>query len=151
MNGTALSGLLAIVIVLAQVLAISGLLLSGPDWALPNEMTVASTRTRDLVIAIRSESGRLKGGENHFCVAFQKKRTNDLVDVHNVSVDFTLLVGRIEEEPIRSNLDRDEHGRYCGQVNLGEQYFVPANYYAFVRYTDAAGKRRKQRLFLSLN
>ena len=150
MSGTARRGLVTLLIVSAGVLAISELLLAGLDGALPNEITVASTRTRDLVIAITSENGRLKGGENHFCVAFKKKGTNDLVDVHNVSVDFTLLVGRIEEEPIRSNLDRDQHGRYCGQVNLGEQYYIPASYYAFVRYTDAVGKRRKQRLFLSV-
>jgi len=113
-------------------------------------MTVASKRTKDLVITITSADGRLKDGENSFCVVFQKRGTEDLVDVRNVSVDFTLLVGRIQEKPIKGRLTEHLTGRYCGQVNLGKQFDVPASYYAFVRYTDGAGKRKRQRLFLSV-
>jgi hypothetical protein len=71
--------------------------------------------------------------------------------VRNVGVDFTLLVGRIqEEEPIRTQLTGDHVGDYCSRVDLDKQYYVPASYYAFVFYTDAAGKQRKERLFLSV-
>lgn len=151
MKGTARRGLVTILIVSAGVFAISELLLAGLDGALPNEMTVASKQTNDLLIAIRNSGGRLKGGENSFCVMFQKRSTQEPADVQNVSVDFALLVGKIQEEPIRSSqLSRDRTGRYCGQVNLGKQYYNPANYYAFVLYTDMAGKKRKQRLFLSI-
>jgi hypothetical protein len=103
-----------------------------------------------LLITITSADGRLRGGENSFCAVFQKRGTNEPVDVQNVSVDFTLLVGRIQEKLIRGQFTEDQMGRYCGQVNLGKQYYVPASYYAFVRYTDEAGKKRKARLFLSV-
>lgn len=66
----------------------------------------------------------------------------------NVHVDFTLLVGRIQEEPIKTELTEDRVGRYCGHVNLGKQYYVPASYYVFVFYTDVAGRKKKERLFL---
>jgi len=113
------------------------------------EMTIASKRTRDLIITITSADGRLKDGENSFCVVFQKRGTEELVDVRNVSVEFTLLVGRIQEQPIKGRLTEHQTGRYCGQVNLGRRYYAPATHYAFVRYTDGAGKKRKQRLFVS--
>jgi hypothetical protein len=114
------------------------------------ETTLASKRTKDLVIAITSSEGRLKGGENNFCVLFQKTATDEPVDVRNVRVDFTLLVGRIQEEPIKTQLTEDRVGRYCGHVNLGKQYYTPASYYAFVFYTDAAGRKKKERLLLSV-
>lgn len=41
-------------------------------------------------------------------------------------------------------------GHYCGDVNLGKQYYVPANYYVLVLSTDADGKKRKERLSLSI-
>lgn len=114
------------------------------------ETTLSSKRTKDLVIAITSSQGGLKSGENSFCVLFQKTGTDEPVDVRNVRVDFTLLVGRIQEEPIKTELTGDRLGRYCGHVNLGKQYYVPASYYVFVFYTDAAGGKKKERLFLSV-
>lgn len=115
-----------------------------------SETTLASKRTKDLVIAITSSDGGLKGGDNSFCVLFHKRGTDERVDVQNVRVDFTLLVGRIQEEPIKTQLTGDRAGRYCGRVNLGKQYYVPASYYAFVFYTDAAGRKKKERLFFSV-
>ena len=135
------------------LLVIALVLLTSPAGAAtvpPSEMTVTSKRTKDLIITITSADGRLKGGENSFCVAFQKRGTTAPVDVQNVGVDFTLLVGRIQEKSISSQLTEDQMGHYCGQVNLGKQYYVPASYYAFVRYTDGVGKTRKQRLFVSV-
>lgn len=116
----------------------------------PNERTIASKRTKDLVITITNPDGKLRGGDNDLCVLFEKRETQEFVNVQNVGIDFTLLVGRIQEEPIRAPLPQDQPGRHCGHVNLGKQYYVPASYYAFVRYTDAGGKKRKERLFLSV-
>lgn len=150
MNGNAGTALITILIMLAGTLVTPDLLLAGPTAVPPTESTVVSKRTKDLVITITSPDGRLKGGENSFCVVFQKKGTEEPVNVQNVSVDFTLLVGRIQENPIRSPLTEGQVGRYCGQVNLGKQYYIPASYYAFVRYTDGAGKKRKRRFFLGV-
>jgi hypothetical protein len=92
----------------------------------------------------------MHGGENKFCALFQGVASSQPVEVQNVSVDFTLLVGRIHEVPIKAKLDRERVGHFCGQVNLGKQFYVPASYYALVSYTDANGKNRKKRLFLSV-
>ena len=116
----------------------------------PNERAIASKRTRDSVITITNTDGRLQGGDNDFCVLFERRDTRKSVDVQNVSVDFTLLVGRMQEKPIRTPLAQDQSGRYCGHVNLRKQYYVPASYYAFVLYKDAGGKKRKARLFVSV-
>jgi len=116
----------------------------------PTERPIASKRTKDVVITIINADGRLRGGDNDFCVLFQRRVTREPLDFQNVGVDFTLLVGRIQEQPIRASLAQDQPGRYCGHVNLGKQYYVPASYYAFVLHTDAGGKKRKERLFLSV-
>ena len=57
------------------------------------------------------------------------------VDVLNVSVEFTLLGGRIYGKPIKGKVTEVQTGRYCGQVSLGNQSYGPASYYALVRYT----------------
>jgi len=149
-NATTRTGLITILSILAATLFIPELLLAGPDLPYPTEMTVASKRTKDLLISITSLDGRLKGGENSFCLVFQRRGTLQPVDVLNVSVEFTLLGGRIYGRPIQGNVTEVQTGRYCGQVDLGNQDYGPASYYALVRYTIGAGKRRKQRLFLSV-
>lgn len=115
------------------------------------EMTVVSNRTKNLVIAITNSDGGLKGGNNRFCVVFQKNGTEESADVQSVSVKFTLRVGKIEEEPITAEISRESPGRYCGHIDLGKQYYDPAGYYVLVRYTDAGGKKKNDRLFLSVS
>jgi hypothetical protein len=106
--------------------------------------TVVSKWTKDLVITITSADGKLRRGENEFCILFQKRDTRDTVDVQNVSIDFALLVGKIHEKPIKPNLAWEQQGRYCGRVELGKQYYIPATYYAFLLHTDSAGKKRER-------
>lgn len=103
-----------------------------------------------MVIAVTNANGRLSGGDNEFCVVFQKREMREPVDVLNVAADFALLVGKIQEEPIKAQLVRERPGRYCGHINLGKQYYVPASYYVFVNYTDTGGQKRKERLFLAV-
>jgi len=111
---------------------------------------IASKRTRNVEIVLTSDSGKLTGGDNSFCVLFQSVETRDSADVRNVSVDFRQLVGKLQEEPIRATLTQDGVGHYCGEINLGRQYYTPSSYYAFVRYTDATGKQRRARLYVSV-
>ena len=115
----------------------------------PNK-TIASKRTGSVVIALTNDAGRLKPGENHFCVLFQSGSPTRASDVGEVSVDFRLLVGRIEEKPVTAHLSQNGVDRYCGDINLGPQYYRPASYYAFVRYVGATGKKKSTRLFLTV-
>ena len=62
-----------------------------------------------------------------------------------------LFRSKIEEESITSEISRDSAGRYCGYVDLGKQYYDPSGYYVLVRYIDADGKKKKDRLFLSVS
>ena len=114
------------------------------------EIPVASTRARSFTIAISTSDGRMHGGENKFCAVFQGIPSNQPVEVADVGVDFVLLVGRIHEAPIKARLARDRIGRFCGQVNLGKQFYDPASYYALVSFTGADGRKRKKRLILSV-
>jgi hypothetical protein len=143
-------GLIALLLMMAGPFVLVESLLARQNAVPAAEMRIASKRTKDLITTITSADGRLTGGENSFCVAFQKRETEEPVDVQNVSVEFALLVGRIEEKPMRAQLTRDRVGRNCGHANLGKQYYDPASYYAFVLYADAAGKKSKDRLFLSI-
>ena len=113
-NVHARTGLITILIMLAGTSVPVGLLLAGPATVPSTEITIATKRTKDLAIAIISRDGRLKGGENSLCVIFQKRGTEEPVDVQNISVDFTLLVGRIQEEPLRAQITQEAAGRYCG-------------------------------------
>ena len=149
MNATGRTGLITISIIVAA-LFIPESLLGTPGSALPTEMTVASKRTKDLIISITNSDGRLKGGENSFCVVFQSRGTLQPVDVLDASVEFTFLGGRIYGKPIKGKVTEVQTGRFCGQVNLGNLYHGPASYYALVRYRIEAGKKRKLRFFLSV-
>ena len=150
MNAISRKSLIAILNMLAVGLFFPALLFAAPDSDPSTEMTVTSKRTKDLIISITSSDGRLKGGENTFCVVFEKRGTVQPVDVLNVSVEFSLLGGRIYGTPIKGKVTEVQTGRYCGEVNLRNQYDSPASYYALVYYTIGAGKKRKQRLFLNV-
>lgn len=151
MNACARASVIKILIPLAGWFMFTELPLAVCAAVRRDNNTMASTRTKDMVITIANADGRLRDGkENSFCVVFEQRATGEPMIVGNVRVDFRLLVGRIQEEPIRAYLAQDHAGRYCGQVNLGKQYYNPASYYAFVFYTDVGGKKRKTRLFLSV-
>jgi hypothetical protein len=61
-----------------------------------------------------------------------------------------LLVGRIEERPLTAHLSPNGPDRYCGHIDLGPQYYRPASYFAFVRYTEQTGKKKSTRLSLTV-
>jgi hypothetical protein len=67
-----------------------------------------------------------------------------------VGIEFAQQVGRIQERPIRAQIVEGDSGHLCGNVDLGAQYYQPAFYYLFIRYTDVDGKRRKCCLSLSV-
>lgn len=150
MNAPTRKVLITILIVVAAALFIPELSIGAPGSALPTETTVASKRTKDLIISITNPNGGLKGGENSFCLIFQNRETQQPVDVLDASVEFVSLGGRIYGKPTEGKVTEVEKGRYCGQVNLGNQYHGPASYYALVCYRIGAGKKRKHRLFLSV-
>lgn len=110
------------------------------------EKTIASKRSGSLVVVMANEAGNLTPGENHFCVLFQNVSPSTAIDIQEVSVDFVLLVGRIEEAPLTAHLSPNGVHRFCGHMDLGRQYYRPASYYAFVRYAEATGKKKSARL-----
>ncbi|PYT24486.1 MAG: hypothetical protein DMG57_28650 [Acidobacteria bacterium] len=106
---------------------------------------LASKLQNDLVIVVMNEQGKLTAGDNSLCVVFRKVETGDPAEIQNVSMDFRLLVGKIQETPIKVQLTQIGVGYYRGSVNLGRQYYDPASYYAFVHYIDLAGTKKKKR------
>ena len=114
------------------------------------EKTIASTRAGDLVITLANESGKFTADANHFCVLFQSRGPSVATEVQEVSVDFILLVGRIQERPLTAHLSPDGAGRHCGDINLGRQFYRPSNYYALVHYVVETGKKKISRLFVAI-
>ncbi len=135
---------------LCAVLVVGGTLSVASHAAEIQEKTIATKRAGSMVITLTNETGKLTSGENHFCVLFQSAVPTDAIDIQDVTVDFRLLVGRIEEKPRTAHLSQSGAGRYCGLINLGLQYYSPSSYYAFVRYVDATGKKKSARLFLTV-
>lgn len=111
---------------------------------------VATKRAKDVVIVLMNEHGTFTGGDNRFCVEFMKAEQGGPVEVRNVNMDFSQLVGRIQERPIVAQITGTSVGTYLGQVNLDRQYYNPAAYYAVVRYLDLGGKKRKMRFHVSV-
>lgn len=150
MSASASRAVIKGLILLVAGLGFVGLPLVGWAAVRPPETTIAHKQTKDVIITITNAEGRLREKDNSFCVEFEQRATGKPIVVRNVSVAFTLIVGRILERPIRAQITQDQIFRYCGQVNLGKQYYNPASYYAFVSYTDACGKNRRVRLFMSV-
>ncbi len=110
------------------------------------EKTIASAKAGSSLIRLTNEDGKFAAGENHFCVVFQTIDLGSSGNFSEVTVDFVLLVGRIREKPITAHLVPAVTDRYCGQVNLGLQYYHPSSYQALVHYADRNGKKRSARL-----
>ncbi len=132
------------------VFALVAVLALTASIAFAQEKTIGSTKSGSWRISLTNEQGRFVADENHFCAVFQSRYPASIEDVGDVTVDFTLLVGRMHERPIMAHLSPTGADRYCGQVNLGPQYYHPASYYAFVRYMDRNGKKRSARLFIAV-
>ena len=114
------------------------------------EKTIASKRSGNLVVVMTNETGKLTPGENHFCVQFQSISPSTAINIQEASADFRLLVGRIEEAPITAHLSSNGAQNFCGGIDLGRQYYRPANYYVLVHYVEATGKKRSTRLSLAV-
>lgn len=107
------------------------------------EKPIAAKHTKELDVVLVNNSGELTAGDNPICVLFTAAGTDRPVNVQDVSMRFTLRVGRNSRGPIPAQLRRLDAGRYCGSVNLGRQYYDPANYYVEMRFTYATQKTRK--------
>ena len=136
--------------VLLATLALCGSLYAASLVDRAGEKTVATKLEKDLVVVLTNDSGKLTPGENAICVVIRDPRTGAAADVQNVSIDFSQRVGRIAESPIRTRLARESVGRYCGDVNLGRQYYKPMNFYVGIRYVDPANKNRRVGLSVSV-
>lgn len=139
---------------IATILTLSALVVvlsyASPVASQESRTTIASGRAKDLSIELRNENGRLRAGENDLCITFQKTETGTHVEVRNVAAKFSLLVGKIEEKPIVAHLSQKGTGEYCGDIDLGRQYYSPSSYYVFVRYIDPVNNKRKKRFFVAV-
>jgi hypothetical protein len=113
------------------------------------QTAIASKRHHDFYISLTSNSGKLVAGKNEYCVLLSRANNGALVYVENVLVEFAQQAGKIRESPRQSSLSRDNLGRYCGEVDLGRQYYQPAFYYVTIHYTDSS-KKRSCRFVLTL-
>ena len=110
--------------------------------------TIASKRARDVIVLLVNEHGKFTGGDNRYCIEFTNAKEGGPVEVRDVRMDFSQLVGRMQERPVIAQITQDSVGRYLGSVNLGRQYYNPAAYYTVLRYVDFNGKKKKERFLL---
>jgi hypothetical protein len=112
--------------------------------------TLSSKRAKDVVAVLVNEQGKFTAGDNSFCIEFKRSEDGAPVEVRSVSIEFSQLVGRIQERPFVAQVTQESVGKYFGRVNLGRQYYKPASYYTIVHYLDLAGNKRKVRFLLSV-
>ncbi|MGO9325892.1 MAG: hypothetical protein ACLP07_15160 [Terracidiphilus sp.] len=112
--------------------------------------SVASAHNHILSISIVNDPEKFVAGNNAFCVVFTKSSSAEPASVTNVKIEFAQQVGKIRERPVRAQVTESDLGHFCGNVDLGKQYYDPAFYYVYLRYTDASGRRRKCNLSFSV-
>jgi hypothetical protein len=134
---------------------ISALLASGQNHGssdlVRSYRRIVSKRAKNIEITLTSPNGKLKAGQNDMCVIFRDTETGSSPVVQVTAVEFRQAVGKVQEAPIDATITRVEAGLFCGNVNLGTQYYFPSNYYVLVHHVDAVGRRKKTRFFVVLN
>ena len=150
MRKTAKTCRIAVVLVLPVLFGLGRSLSATSPSACDTGKMLASKLQNDVEIGVMNEHGKLTAGDNSLCIVFRKVETGDPADIQNVSMEFRLLVGKIQEKPIEVQLTQIGVGYYRGVVNLGRQYYDPASYYAFVHYMDLAGTKKTKRFLLTV-
>lgn len=115
-----------------------------------NRASVASGHSHGISVLIVNDSEKFVAGRNSFCVAFTKAVNGEAEPVKDVEVEFAQQVGKIRERPIHAHVAETEIGYFCGTVDFGTQYYDPAFYYAYIRYVDASGSKRKSILTFAI-
>jgi hypothetical protein len=126
------------------------LIVSMATQVCAGQTVIASKRSHDLYISLLGESGKLASARDEYCVSFSTTKGGGPAQVEDVFVEFAQQVGRIREDPRKFPLVPGNLGRYCGQVDLGKQYYQPAFYHVEVHYTDSSRKRRTCHFFLTI-
>lgn len=139
-----------LLLVTILLISIAGTVRPQSSAANAQTKAIASKRTKDMEVVLTSGSGQMKPGENDICAQFRSREPAAHVNIKDVSAGFRLLVGRIEEPPIKIQLFESGSEGYCGRIDLGPQYYKPSSYYVFLQYVDGEGKRHTIRLFLSV-
>lgn len=95
-------------------------------------------RTKNLGIRLTNGQGAFTTGTNSFCLEFRNARTDKIVDVGKVQVDFTLEIRRVKTMRAVVQLAQPEVGRYCGRVTL----HAAGPWSVTVKYQGASGNGR---------
>lgn len=102
--------------------------------------SVASGRSHDLSIFIVNDSERFVAGSNSFCVVFTKAANAERASAKDVEVEFAQQVGKIRERLTRARITENDNGHFCGNVDLGTQYYDPAFYTVHVGADGCVGE-----------
>lgn len=110
---------------------------------------ITRKKTKWAVVILSNDSGRLNAGKNKLCLFFRERHDGSPIEIVDLTLDFRLLVGKLEEQPVRANLTMEQAGQYCGTIDLGQLYYEPSSYYATVHYAEAGGTKRKIAFYVS--
>jgi hypothetical protein len=125
--------LLFISILLTSTLAIS----CGGNQASGGDKVIKTTKAGDVTVALMSDTGDLKNGENDLLLTFADASGNP-VDVGAASLTFHMpAMGAMAEMNNRSTLTTtDAPGKYRAQVNIE----MPGTWEARIAYEGPRGK-----------
>lgn len=114
------------------------------------EKVIESKRAGDLYISLSTNSGTLAAGKNDYCILFTRAGSAEPAQVEEAVVEFAQQVGKIRHATKTSSPLVEKPGQYCGEVDLGKQYYRPAFYYVNVKYRENNKKKRTCRFFVAL-
>src|SRR5436309_961604 len=88
----------------------------GTVWAA--EKTVATKKTKDVVVTLKSESGQWKEGKNSFVLELTSPTDQQPVDARKVSVSTSMAMPGMAPMIAGATLTPEKPGRYTGTIEL---------------------------------
>src|SRR5213593_3383193 len=103
-----------------RVIAIAmtgALLLTTTAWSA--EKVIQTQKTKDVMIALKSESGQWKAGKNRFALEFMSAKDHQPVDVGKVSLSTSMAMSGMAPMIAGATISPDKTpGRYLGTIEF---------------------------------
>ena len=85
------------------------------------EKTVATKKTKDLVVTLKSESGQWKEGKNSFVLELTSPTDQQPVDARKVSVSTSMAMPGMAPMIAGATLTPEKPGRYTGTIEFPDR------------------------------
>ena len=99
-----------------------GVVLSAASLAWAADMkTIHTQKTKDVVVALTSESGQWKAGKNDFVLEFTSAKDKQPVDAGKVTLNTSMTMPGMAPMLAGATLTQEKPGRYTGTITFPDK------------------------------